>query len=46
MQTLLADPDQEPEPISIAARVQPDSNPAVEEALARAEQILELDQLL
>ena len=46
VQVLLADPDQEPEPVSIAARAQPDSNPAVEQALSRAEQILELDQLL
>ena len=46
VQVLLADPDQEPEPVSIAARAQPDSNPAVEKAISRAEQILELDQLL
>jgi Zn-dependent peptidase ImmA (M78 family)/transcriptional regulator with XRE-family HTH domain len=46
VQSLLADPDLEPEPVSIAARVQPDSSPAVEEALVRTEQILELDQLL
>lgn len=46
VQVLLADPEQEPAPVSIAVRVQPDRNPAVREALVRAEQILELDRLL
>jgi Zn-dependent peptidase ImmA (M78 family)/transcriptional regulator with XRE-family HTH domain len=46
IQDLLADPDQEREAVSIAARVQPGSNPAVEEALTRAEEMLETDQLL
>jgi Zn-dependent peptidase ImmA (M78 family)/transcriptional regulator with XRE-family HTH domain len=46
VQSLLADPEQESGPVTIAARVQPDSSPAIEKALARTEQILELDQLL
>ena len=33
-------------PASIAARAQPDSNPAVDQALARAQQMLDLDALL
>ena len=46
VQELLADEEQGTEPVSVAAKAQPNSNPAVETALARAEQMLELDALL
>jgi Zn-dependent peptidase ImmA (M78 family)/transcriptional regulator with XRE-family HTH domain len=38
--------EEETEPVSVAARAQPESGPAVEQALDRAGQILDLDQLL
>jgi Zn-dependent peptidase ImmA (M78 family)/transcriptional regulator with XRE-family HTH domain len=44
VQHLLA--DESPEPESVAARVQPGSNPAVEKALVRIRQMLDLNELL
>jgi Zn-dependent peptidase ImmA (M78 family)/transcriptional regulator with XRE-family HTH domain len=47
VQRLLADGEQDDiGEASIAARTQPDASPAVEEALARVQQMLELDELL
>jgi Zn-dependent peptidase ImmA (M78 family)/transcriptional regulator with XRE-family HTH domain len=46
VQALLADDDEVCEPTSMAARAQPNASPAVEQALARTETILELDKLL
>jgi Zn-dependent peptidase ImmA (M78 family)/DNA-binding XRE family transcriptional regulator len=47
VQGLLADDEREDVgEASIAARTQPDASPAVEEALARVRQMLELDELL
>jgi Zn-dependent peptidase ImmA (M78 family) len=46
VQQLLADDEHGTEPASVAARAQPDSSPAVEQALARVGQMLDLDELL
>jgi|ERR1017187_1051603 Zn-dependent peptidase ImmA (M78 family)/lambda repressor-like predicted transcriptional regulator len=46
VQRLLADDAEAAERESVAARVQPGSSPAVERALARVRQMLELDDLL
>jgi Zn-dependent peptidase ImmA (M78 family) len=47
VQHFYADDDaDEVEPASVAARAQPDSSPAVTQALDRADQLLELDKLL
>lgn len=46
VQHLLADEEDGTEPASVAAKAQPYGNPAVETALARVEQMLELDGLL
>ncbi|MFD0782795.1 helix-turn-helix domain-containing protein [Micromonospora azadirachtae] len=43
-ESLLA--EDEPPAVALAARAQPNSNPAVEQALSRVQQILELDNLL
>lgn len=46
VQVLLADEQEDTERESVVARVQPDSNPAVEKALSRVRQMLELNELL
>jgi Zn-dependent peptidase ImmA (M78 family)/transcriptional regulator with XRE-family HTH domain len=46
VQSLLADDDEVIQAASLAARVQPHASPAVEQALARAEEMIELDKLL
>jgi Zn-dependent peptidase ImmA (M78 family)/transcriptional regulator with XRE-family HTH domain len=46
VQEFYSDEDDEAQPASIAARAQPNSNPAVDQALARAQQMLDLDALL
>jgi Zn-dependent peptidase ImmA (M78 family)/predicted transcriptional regulator len=45
-QHLLSDEVHDPEPATVAARTQPQSSPVVEQALGRAFQMLELDELL
>ena len=46
VQHLLADHAEDAEPVSVLARVQPNSSPVAENALARVRQVLELNELL